>query len=1053
MADSPAKSHATSEAKQPAGLLARKSTPKKQENKQERARESVHKVSPKNGIPPKRTMVGTDKKPNPATPPAHSKPTASSIARHAPSGSISKTSSRPLSIADGFRSQNATAASNASISGPKLISSTSAADRLSKRSDSSLRGKGEDGEVKPSIPSNREQSASPVRSSLKSSSKPPTLSSSATTSKKPRPALSSILNSASSGGTEDLQVQHVTKGVHNGHLATSPAKAKPISSGSVSKRLKRIPGSPSVKTTKPLPTPPASNRSISPQKKVRPGLGTRKSTMSVTIEQRLREMSLVHQMLHAAMAEEDGEADEVKEAYGKQMDDTLATLKARLAEARKEEGLVGSAAAVNRSALVNRTPIPPIETDDSVADTTDTSNIDTDFPQKWTEDHVTRCLGEEGSVTVKQPGERDESMMNEDSSRKLELAQLELRKGRSDYDSLRVSSDLQVKGLQNAIDTMTNKLHNVQASLQTKESEVASLERANEVLQEKIKELESESKREIHQHRRRVEDVQRDQTQVIEERDTAFSTIQVAVQELGGEIDELEASRQHEEQYFRHVTGFLDPLWHSQDPVESELSRHRADTDSLERQNQEDEYDLERLRRITSVLQNELNEVKASKNRELDHQQEAIEALQDTIRQGHEMQERELQDVKHSLAQEHEEAIFELRLELDHALAKEVDKVRQQGDSKQLGDHAIQQLRDTYQAEIEQLRAALACVRASNSELRRSAAKDEECHDRKESQLEMELASSMDQVSGLRAEIHQANQQSTDLEEERSAAQSSVQSNAEMLAQLSDEVASLNQQLTTSNNANLTLHEKVVHVEEELAATKTFLDELREEKHQLSGDREHELECARTLRAELEYRCFTAEDAHDDLELRNVMLQTQVTALRADDAERRQEVADLACAVAPGRKVEEEQNSQLGTRKAETEKLQTRVRELESALKVTTAELVELRTERPSGSSFSGSPIPKAGLRSSRWAREPQSEEGHYDASLLAGMREHLRQIDFMNEEMLDNHQRVISKIDGISKSPQSSPVISFRHVKASPAAAARGRYTAPSTSEGTDES
>ncbi|KAI4118891.1 MAG: hypothetical protein LQ345_001126 [Seirophora villosa] len=1052
MADSPAKSHATSEAKQPAGLLARKSTPKKQEKKQETARESVHKASPKNGIPPKRTMVGTDKKPNPATPPAHSKPTASSIARHAPSGSISKASSRPLSITDGVRSQNATAASNASISGPKPISSTSAADRLSKRSDSSLRGKGEDGEVKPSMLSNREQSASPVRSSLKSSSKPPTLSSSATTTKTPRPALSSILNSASSGGTEDLQVQHVTKGVHIGHLATSPAKAKPISSGSISKRSKIIPGSPSVKTTKPHPTPPASNRSISPQKKVRPGLGTRKSTMSVTIEQRLREMSLVHQMLHAAMAEEDGGDDEVKEAYGKQMDETLATLKARLAEARKEEGLVNSGAAVNRSALVNRTPIPPIETDDSVADTTDTSNIDTDFPQKWTEDHVTRCLGEEGSVTVKQPEEGDESMINEDSSRKLELAQLELRKDRSDYDSLRVSNDLQVRGLQNAIDTMTNKLHNVQASFQTKEGEVASLERANEVLQEKIKKLESESMREIHQHRRGLEDVQRDQTQVIEERDTAFSTFQVAVQELEDEIDELEASRQHEEQYFRHVTRFLDPPWQSQDPVESELSRHRADTDSLECQNQEDEYDLKRLRRITSVLQNEINEVKASKNPELDHQQEAIEALQDTIRQGHEMQERELQDVKHSLAQEHEEAITELRLELDHALAKEVDKVRQQAVSKQLGDHAIEQLRETYQAEIEQLRAALACVRASNSELRRSAAKDEECHDRKESQLEMELASSMDQVSGLRAEIHQANQQeSTDLEEERSAAQSSVQSNAEMLAQLSDEVASLNQQLTTSNNANLTLHEKVAHVEEELAATKTFLDELREEKHQLSGDREFELECARTLRAELEYRCFKAEDAHDDLELRNVMLQTQVTALRADDAERRQEVADLACAVAPGRKVEEEQNSQLGTRKAESEKLQTRVRELESALNVTTAELVELRSERPSGSSFSGSPIPKAGLRSNRWAREPQSEEGHYDASLLAGMREHLRQIDFMNEEMLDNHQRVISKIDGIPKSPQSNPVISFRHVKASPAA--RGRYTAPSTSEGTDES
>ena len=50
----------------------------------------------------------------------------------------------------------------------------------------------------------------------------------------------------------------------------------------------------------------------------RPGLGTRKSTQSVTTEQRLRELAIVSTMLHAAMG--DSGDEEVKEEYGQQVD-------------------------------------------------------------------------------------------------------------------------------------------------------------------------------------------------------------------------------------------------------------------------------------------------------------------------------------------------------------------------------------------------------------------------------------------------------------------------------------------------------------------------------------------------------------------------------------------------------------------------------------------------------------------------------------------------------------------------------------------------------------
>ncbi len=60
--------------------------------------------------------------------------------------------------------------------------------------------------------------------------------------------------------------------------------------------------------------------------------------MSVTIEQRLREMELVSEMLQIAMAEDGDKTDEVKEEYGKKMEETLADLRGKLEEARRNEG-------------------------------------------------------------------------------------------------------------------------------------------------------------------------------------------------------------------------------------------------------------------------------------------------------------------------------------------------------------------------------------------------------------------------------------------------------------------------------------------------------------------------------------------------------------------------------------------------------------------------------------------------------------------------------------------------------------------------------------------
>ena len=67
-------------------------------------------------------------------------------------------------------------------------------------------------------------------------------------------------------------------------------------------------------------------------------MGPRKSTMSVSIEQRLREMSVVSTMLRAAMADDGSGDDEIKEEYSNQVDEDLAMLKEKLNNARQSEG-------------------------------------------------------------------------------------------------------------------------------------------------------------------------------------------------------------------------------------------------------------------------------------------------------------------------------------------------------------------------------------------------------------------------------------------------------------------------------------------------------------------------------------------------------------------------------------------------------------------------------------------------------------------------------------------------------------------------------------------
>lgn len=61
--------------------------------------------------------------------------------------------------------------------------------------------------------------------------------------------------------------------------------------------------------------------------------------MSISLEQSLREMEVVHTMLQVAMAEDGDSTDEAKEEYGKKVDESLAAIRTKLEEARRSQGL------------------------------------------------------------------------------------------------------------------------------------------------------------------------------------------------------------------------------------------------------------------------------------------------------------------------------------------------------------------------------------------------------------------------------------------------------------------------------------------------------------------------------------------------------------------------------------------------------------------------------------------------------------------------------------------------------------------------------------------
>ncbi|KAL8845495.1 MAG: hypothetical protein Q9176_000131 [Flavoplaca citrina] len=795
---------------------------------------------------PGKPSIGAATKPSTPTPTSATRPTKSSASRSTPTASSVKSSARPVVNTTRSRPQSA------------LLSSASPA--ITHRPRASV------GSVATSTKGNAGASIESKRGS-ENKSLPFDRGSRSTSPIKP-PSRSTVKQS-------------------------TPRSSTPAKRQSVTSKAKPAPVQNSTRNGQPTPAPSAPETT-----KVRPGLGTRKSTMSVTIEQRLRDISIVHQMLRVAMADDGDNDDEVKEQYGKEADERLADLRARLEEARTAEAQSNHEEQPDTETSIqeNHAELPEVTIPKSKAEDPDRSNI-----QRSTEE--------------------GDDVMSE-ATRKNPVAE--------DFDLSGLSSSDQddFTRLQDANASLESRLEHTQVTLRSKDSEISRLSEVIATLQAQSLGERSDAEHEAHPCQGTIDELR--------------ANLEVTKQGKASAEHEVQQLRISKQRWLEE--SHTDKKW-----FEKQLQGHK-----------DAEARAAKAQSLTvSSLRQELQESHCSKDRETIHLQKAIEALQTRIEELNEAKHGEIDTLKDSLAAEHENVVMKLQTEHDDAVAR-------------------------FKYQLDEVRSTLGSVHAANAELRQASDETEERHRELISGLETALKKTQAEAAQLSAEKAEAWKQIQRLRDAEGTIGTALRSTEEDLKQKSEQIVSVLERVEASEGEYQAVSERYRELEEELARVNTecHLHEQRAADYQAKLDRfqreesAHEQAIEQLAERRLVVRSLQQtvdalrQEVHNkDTQLDTLRAERDVTAQRTDatkssNASKLEKLAD-----------------QLRTAQAMNDQKTTRIRELESALKVTTAELVELQTERPSESSDSEVPSRRLSLRLSRWPKTDSSSDGQSSGS------------------------------------------------------------------------
>ncbi|KAL8738600.1 MAG: hypothetical protein Q9181_000651 [Wetmoreana brouardii] len=221
---------------------------------------------------------------------------------------------------------------------------------------------------------------------------------------------------------------------------------------------------------------------------------------------------------------------------------------------------------------------------------------------------------------------------------------------------------------------------------------------------------------------------------LIKDRDHEIGMLLRTVQNAKADERLLQECQNREAKHsLRRVKSLQDSSQQLLQAKEREIDEHRQAVEDFERQIQQYEdakvHASEEHKQAVARLWQELHQVQGSKDRELKFQQEALEALQDEIRDLNEIKGREIEATRWALAEEHEKVVSMLQEELENAARKhssddstklklQLDQVRATLGSVHASNTELRQALDDTQSELEKARANRDSAHASNTALR-----------------------------------------------------------------------------------------------------------------------------------------------------------------------------------------------------------------------------------------------------------------------------------------------------------------------------------------------
>lgn len=674
--------------------------------------QAAQKSPPRNGIPPKRPLTAA-KRSSTSTPSAATKATASSTSRNDPVDGLGKPPARPTPTSGTRRPATNVTAASAPRVGHKIKTLTDSVDDSMK---SYASGSEENFKSSANSAATRSPARPALSSAASSTSRRPTLASATYADIKP------ALGKAGAGIPTKPALRTTTNNSRPTSTLGAPRSMRPAMSpvrnatGSdlAKKRLSTISASPaSLPSGKPL----SDQRSLPASKaakQIRPGLVARKSTMSVTIEQRLREMELVHRMLTAAMVDDGVEDDEVKEEYGKTADDTLASLRAKLEEARRREGKEGLSeteghADDNVDEEANngdevRSAVGHGQARSTLSESAQTvchscsryqcyrsllnstlkvSNLEAELTTlkaqmlQYTEatDHVSKDVQEVTERMSKEQASKIDGLisahheelavfrakLNEAESRHKE----QLESSLEDVEEARRIAE--AEGSQKAAEALESQKQEHARNFKLLEGKFADEKRKGVDAASRFEQIEAEVsslKHLLHEEQQRsdrlAQDVRTQQENAVKELNEALNIKDKEISNLENEIEDLQATHNRE----------LDELEASASAKESLLE---AEVDSLRNKMRE-------LKTVIDSTSSSHGKVLQAKDREIMHQSQVIEDLQNKLQQLNEVKEREIEEVKTNLISEHEQNMSKVRREHETTLSTLRDATREKAE-------------------------------------------------------------------------------------------------------------------------------------------------------------------------------------------------------------------------------------------------------------------------------------------------------------------------------------------------------------------------------------